>query len=495
MRLKVVTGTIGTILKFFSFAFLIPIIPSIYFWEPEITVLSFQVPYTSIIFFLCFIITLLFGFGLEKTGSLKDFTDKEGFAIVSAGWLIVALFAALPFILTKSVVTFSQAYFEAMSGVTTTGATILSYPLEEHLQSVLFWRGFLQWLGGMGIIVLSVAVLTRLTSGGRKLIESEAPGPAQNKLKPTIMQTAKLLWLVYVFFTIAQIIALKIAGVSFYNSIYHALTTMSTAGFSPHTTSIAEYSSPFVHWIIIFFMIIAGTNFTLHYYALHGKKKSYRSDPEFKFYIGMICVFVALIFFDLLANGYIFKEALTHSAFQSVSIMTTTGYTTANYGEWSSFSKFLIFILMFFGGCAGSTSGAVKQVRILLMFKMLKRKLQKLLHPNIVLPLRLGEKIIPEETIHTISMFLFAYLLIFIISSAAMVALGLDMITGVSSAASCLGNVGPALGMVDPSNSYAAIPEAGKIWLTFCMWLGRLEIFTALILFIPSAYKRETFLE
>ncbi len=200
MRVKVVIGTIGTILKFFSFAFLVPLIPSFYFSEPKITFLSFQIPFTSIIFFICFLLTFFIGFSFEKIGSKKDFTDKEGFAIVSGGWLIVALFASLPFILTKSVSTIPQAYFESMSGLTTTGATILSYPLEDHFQSVLFWRGFLQWIGGMGIIVLSVAVLTRLTSGGRKLIESEAPGPSLNKLKPTIMQTAKLLWMVYVFF-------------------------------------------------------------------------------------------------------------------------------------------------------------------------------------------------------------------------------------------------------------------------------------------------------
>ena len=495
MRFKVVVGTIGTILKFFSLAFLIPIIPAVYFWEEQITILEYQIPFTIIVFLLCFLITLFIGFFLEKIGESKDFTDKEGFAIVSGGWLIVALFAALPFILTQSVNSVFEGYFESMSGITTTGATVLSSPLQnQYLESVLLWRALLQWLGGMGIIVLSVAVLTRLTSGGRKLIESEAPGPSLNKLRPTITQTAKLLWMVYVFFTIAEIVALRVAGVSFYDGIYHAFTTMSSGGFSRHWGSIGVYS-PIVHWIIIFFMIIAGTNFTLHYYALHGKKGSYRRDPEFKFYISMILIVVGLIFFDLLASGYIFQEALTQSAFQSVSIMTTTGYTTANYGDWSSFSKFLILLLMFIGGCAGSTSGAIKHVRILLMLKMLKRKLKKLLHPNIVIPVRLGENIISDETLHTISMFFFAYILIFVISSAAMLAMGLDLISGASAAASCLGNIGPALGIVDPSNSYAAIPEAGKVWLTFCMWIGRLEIFTALILFIPAAYKRETFLE
>jgi trk system potassium uptake protein TrkH len=494
LRSRVVIGTIGTILKFFSIAFLIPIIVSIYFWEPQISIFGFEIPHTALIFLSCFLLTILIGFFLEYLGSTKDFTDKEGFAIVSGGWLIVAFFASLPFILTKSVFSFPDAYFESMSGLTTTGATILSYPLENHLQSVLFWRALLQWLGGMGIIVLSVAVLTRLTSGGKKLIESEAPGPSLHKLKPTIMQTAKLLWLVYVFFTIAEIVALRIVGVSIYEGVYHAFTTMSTGGFSPHTESIAFYS-PIVHWIIIVFMIIAGANFTLHYYALHGKKGAYRKDPEFKFYMMIIGFVVGLIFIDLVGSGYIFQEAITDSAFQSVSIMTTTGYTTVDYGEWSSFSRFLIFMLMFVGGCAGSTAGAIKQVRILLMFKMLKRKLQQLLHPNVILNVRLGSNVISEKMLHTITMFFFAYILIFIISSAAMLAMGMDMISGASAAASCLGNVGPALGIVDPSYSYAAVPEAGKIWLTFCMWIGRLEIFTAVILFIPTAYKREAFLE
>ncbi len=494
MRSKVVIGTIGTILKFFSFAFLIPIIVSLYFWEPEIVFLGFSFPATALVFFICFVLTLLIGFSLEFFGSKEDFTDKEGFAIVSGGWLIVAFFASLPFILTDSVFNFADAYFESMSGLTTTGATILSYPLEEHLQSVLFWRALLQWLGGMGIIVLSVAVLTRLTSGGRKLMESEAPGPSLNKLKPTIMQTAKLLWMVYVFFTVGEVVALRIAGVPIYEGIYHAFTTMSTGGFSIHTNSIAFYS-PLVHWIIIFFMIIAGANFTLHYYSLHGKKKAYRKDPEFKFYLMIIGFVVSLILIDLIASGYLFNEALTQSAFQVVSIITTTGYTTVDYGNWSSFARYLIFMLMFVGGCAGSTSGAIKQVRILLMFKMLKRKLKQLLHPNMVEQVRLGNNVIQDKTLNTITMFFFAYILIFIISSAALLAMGMDIISGSSAAASCLGNVGPALGIVDPSYSYAAVPQVGKIWLTFCMWIGRLEIFTAIILFIPTAYKRETFLE
>lgn len=423
-----------------------------------------------------------------------DFTDKEGFAVVSSGWLFLAFFAALPFILTNSVNGFADAYFEAMSGLTTTGATILSYPLEDHLQSVLFWRALLQWLGGMGIIVLSVAVLTRLTSGGRKLVESEAPGPSLHKLKPTIMQTAKLLWLVYVFFTFAEIIILKILGVSFYEAVYHSFTTMSTGGFSIHTSSISYYSL-MVHWVIIFFMIIAGANFTLHYYALHGRRDSYHKDSEFKFYLILIGFVVAIIFIDLSASGYIGFKSLTDSAFQTVSIMTTTGFTSANYANWSSFSRFMILMLMFIGGCAGSTAGAMKQVRILLLFKMLKRKLQQLLHPHAVIHVRLGKSVVSDKILNTITMFFFAYILVFIVSTAALLLMGLDMLSGASAAAACLGNIGPALGIVGPDYSYVMLPDTAKVWLTILMWIGRLEIFTALILFIPTTYKRETFLE
>lgn len=489
-----VLGAIGTVLKFFSFAFLIPVIPALYFWESETTILFVPIPSTAIVFIFCFFLSLATSFFFGLMGSKEDFTDREGFAIVSLGWLAVAFFASLPFLVSGSVPSFTDAYFESMSGLTTTGATVLSYPLEGHLQSVLFWRALLQWLGGMGIIVLSVAVLTRLTQGGTRLIEAEAPGPSLHKLKPTIMQTAKLLWLVYVFFTIAEIIALMVVGVPFYESIYHAFTTMSTGGFSVHTDSIAHYSIV-VHWVIIVFMIIAGTNFTLHYYGLHGKRREYLKDPEFRFYLGLIGIAGLLIFLNQLGNGYAGGEAVTTSTFQTVSIMTTTGYTTANYDAWPSFSRFLLVLLMFVGGCAASTAGAMKQVRLLLMLKMLKKKLKQLLNPHAVVHVRLGKAVVSDQDLHTVTMFFFAYILIFIISTGAMLAMGLDMITGASAAASCLGNVGPALGAVGPNYSYAAFPGLAKVWLIACMWLGRLEIFTALILFVPTAYKKEAFLK
>ncbi|UCF07880.1 MAG: TrkH family potassium uptake protein [Thermoplasmata archaeon] len=494
MRLKVVIGAIGTIIKFFSFAFLIPTIPALYFWEIESTLTYVHIPFNLVVFLFCFGLTLLSGFLLEFIGSKEDFTDKEGFAIVSGGWLVVAFFASLPFVLTETLPNFVDGYFEAMSGLTTTGATVLPYPLEDHPQSVLFWRALLQWLGGMGIIVLSVAVLIRLTRGGLRLIEAEAPGPSLHKLKPTIMQTAKLLWLVYVFFTIAEVIALLLLGVPLYEAVYHAFTTMSTGGFSIHTDSIGHYSAP-VHWLIIVFMIIAGTNFTLHYYALQGKGREYLRDPEFRFYLGMIGIAGVLIFLNQLAAGSATGDTASESAFQTVSIMTTTGYTTADYDTWPSFSRFLLLMLMFMGGCAASTSGAMKQVRMLLLLKMLKKKLMQLLNPHAVMPVRLGKTVVSDQDLHTITMFFFAYILIFILCTAAMLALGLDMITGASATASCLGNVGPALGGVGPSYSYASVPTTGKVILVVCMWLGRLEIFTALILFVPTAYKREAFLE
>jgi trk system potassium uptake protein TrkH len=489
----VVIGTIGTIIKFFSLAFLIPVIPAVYFWELEASFFFVGLPIIAVLFLFCFSVTFCFGYLLEIAGSKEDFTDKEGFAIVSGGWLVLAFFASLPFIMTKSVPYFTDAYFEAMSGLTTTGATVLSYPLEDHLQSVLFWRALLQWLGGMGIIVLSVAVLTRLTRGGRRLIEAEAPGPSLYKLKPTIMQTAKLLWLVYVFFTIAEIIALMVVGVPFYEALYHSFTTMSTGGFSVHTDSVGHYSS-LVHWVIIVFMIIAGTNFTLHYYGIHGKSREYLKDSEFKFYLFMIFILTLFIFLNLIASGNIGGDKASKSAFQTVSIMTTTGYTTADYDAWPSFSRFVLLLAMFVGGCAASTGGAMKQVRVLLLLKMLKNKIQMLLNPRVVMPVRLGGVVVSDDDLHMVTMFFFAYVLIFIIASGALLALGLDMITGASAAASCLGNVGPALGGVGPSFSYESVPQSGKILLVGCMWLGRLEIFSALILFVPTAYKREAFL-
>ncbi len=483
----------GVILKFFSLAFLLPVIAAFYFAEQGFDLAWGRLPLSALIFILCFGISVITGFLFQSIGSTEDFTDKEGFAIVSGGWLIVALFSCLPFILTGTLASLPDAYFESMSGLTTTGATVLPYPLEQHPQSVLFWRALLQWLGGMGIIVLSVAVLTRLTKGGRKLMESEAPGPSLHKLKPTIMQTAKLLWLVYVFFTVGEILCLLFLGVPPYESVYHAFTTMSTGGFSIHTESVAHYSGA-VHWVIIGFMIIAGSNFTIHYHALHGRFSEYRKDPEFRFYLLVMVVAIALVALDLISSGYVDLEGIRLSAFQTISIMTTTGFTTANYETWSNLSRFILFMLMFVGGCAGSTSGAMKQVRILLLLKMLNKKLRQLLHPHAVLNVRLG-KTLSDEALHTVSMFFFAYLLLFVLSTAALLGLGLDLITGASAAASCLGNVGPALGMLGPEFSYAAVPGLAKGWLAICMWLGRLEIFAALILFVPTAYKRESFLE
>lgn len=494
LRPKIVIGNIGTILKFFSLVFLIPIIPAFIFNEPLFNLYYIKIPFTALVFMGCSFFTFTIGFILEKIGIKKDFTDKEGFAIVSMGWLVIVLFASLPFIFTNSVASIIDGYFEAMSGVTTTGATVLSFPLENHFQSILFWRALLQYIGGMGIIVLSVALLTRLTSGGKRLIESEVAGSSIHNLKPTIMQTARLLWLVYGFFTVAQILILRFIGIPLYECIYHAFTTMSTGGFSMHTNSIAHYD-PIVHWVIFFFMIIGGTNFTLHYYALHGKSERYRKDSEFRFYILIIGFVVLLITINLIGTGIVKLEGLRLAAFQSTSIITGTGYSVVNYDAWSSFAKFLLFIFMFIGGCAGSTSGGMKQVRILLMFKMLKKKIMQFLHPNAVIHVRLGNKVIADKTLQTITMFFFAYILIFIISTTVMLALGMDMITGASASASSLGNVGPALGNLGPEFNYAAVPEVGKIWLSFIMWIGRLEIFTALILFVPTAYKRETLLE
>jgi len=493
VRPKVVLGTIGVILKFFSLAFLLPAIPSLYFGEEAVETPLAELPLSLLVFLSCFLLCLAIGLLLERLGSTEDFTDKEGFAIVSGGWLIVAFLASLPFILTSAVGSMADAYFESMSGLTTTGATVLPYPLEQHLQSVLFWRALLQWLGGMGIIVLSVAILTRLTKGGRKLMESEAPGPSLHKLKPTIMQTAKLLWLVYVFFTVAEIICLVVVGVPLYESVYHSFTTMSTGGFSVHTDSIAHYT-PIVHWVLMGFMIVAGANFSIHYHALHGRPSEYRKDPEFRFYLAAIGIATLLVAFDLVSSGYVGLGAIRESAFQTISIMTTTGYTTANYDSWSNLSRFVILMIMFIGGCAGSTSGAMKQVRILLLLKMLRNKLRQLLHPHAVLNVRLG-RTLDDEALHTVTMFFFAYLLVFVVSTGAMMAFDLDIISGASAVASCLGNVGPALGAVGPNFSYASLPSLAKIWLLSCMWLGRLEIFTALILFVPGAYKRESFLE
>ena len=437
------------------------------------------------------IITSLSGWFLKHTFVPENSIGrKEGFAIATLGWILAAAFGTFPFLFSGTFTNFIDAYFESMSGFTTTGATVLE-SIEGNPLSVLFWRDQIQWMGGMGIIVLVVAILPALGVGGMQLFRSEVPGPEPDKLKPRIKETAKLLYMVYIIISLLQVVCLYITGMSLYDAITHMFGTMCTGGFTPNNLSVGHYNNPTYDVIIIIFMFIAGANFTLHYKVLHGDLKSLIRDREFLFYTGIIVLSTLLITTQLRIHVYhSILTALRFASFQVVSITTTTGFVTADYDQWPDLSKIILLILMFTGGCAGSTGGAIKNIRILILLKKANREFQKILHPHAITQIHLGEKKISDEVVSNITSFFLLYMLIFIACTLIMAALGLDMISALSSVAATLGNVGPGLGLVGPSQNYAFIPPIGKIVLSLCMLLGRLEIYTVLILVVPEFWKK-----
>ncbi len=480
MKYKIVLNTLGSLLFFLGLSMLFPLLYAIYYQETVINA-----------FILSMSITSLSGFLLWKYFSSKEpIGHKEGFAIAALGWILAAGFGALPFLFAGTFPSFIDAYFESMSGFTTTGATVLT-PIEGNPYSILFWRDFIQWLGGMGIIVLVVAILPALGAGGMQLFKSEVPGPEPDRLKPRIKETAKLLWAVYIIFSVLQVACLYFTGMTLFDALTHMFGTMPTGGFTPRNLSVGAYDNPTFENIIIVFMFIAGANFTLHYKVLHGNPKSLIKDKEFLFYCGVILFSILAIATEL--RFYIYNSiftALRYASFQVVSIATTTGFVTADYDIWPAFSKSVLLILMFIGGCAGSTGGAIKNIRVLLLLKQAYREFRKLIHPQAVTPIRLGDKVVSEDVMRNITGFFFLYISIFVISSFIMTILGLDIVSAMASVAATLGNVGPGLGLVGPVQSYAVIPPLGKIVLTLCMLLGRLEIYTVLILIVPEFWRK-----
>jgi trk system potassium uptake protein TrkH len=420
----------------------------------------------------------------------RNIGKKEGYVIVAVTWIIISLFGTLPFIFSGTISSFTDAFFETMSGFTTTGATILT-DIEAMPKGLLFWRSLTHWIGGMGIIVFTVAVLPILGIGGMQLYAAEMPGVTKDKLHPRITATAKRLWGIYVVFTIVETILLLLGGMSFFDALCHTFGTMATGGFSTHNASIADFS-PYIQYVIILFMIIAGTNFTLHYFAMHGQLRKVWQSEEFRYFIYLIVGGTVMIttVLALSKDGMGFEEAMRKSLFQVVSIITTTGYITDNYLNWPGAMWFLILLMMFIGGMAGSTGGGIKVVRQLLLLKNSMLELKRLIHPQAIIPVRMNAKVVPQDIIFKVMAFFIIYIIIFIIGATIMALMGLDGPTAIGASAATLGNIGPGIGMVGPVDNYAFIPEGGKWFLSFLMMLGRLELFTVLILFSPAFWKK-----
>jgi len=434
---------------------------------------------------------LLGGTVLLVVRNAPDLHAREGFAVVALGWLVVGLLGAVPYWSSGQIPSFVDAVFESISGFTTTGASILT-DIESRTHGVLLWRALTHWLGGMGIVLLALAILPLLGVGGMQLFRAEVPGPVSERLTPRISQTAKLLWGVYVLLTVCEIVALKIAGMGMFDSICHAFGTMATGGFSNHNASVGGYATPAVEWIIIVFMFLAGANFSLHYLALTGKVKVYFKDEEFRFYGLIILICTGLIAASLHAVHFYTgrMETLRHTLFQVTSIITTTGFGTADYLQWPPVAHAILLTLMVVGGCAGSTGGGIKVMRLFLLLRNAKYELKKMLHPRAVYTLWFNERPVAPALLTNILGFFLLYMSILVTGVIILTLGGRDLVTSIGATAATLGNIGPGLGLVGPASNYAHLLDWEKLLLVLFMLIGRLEIFTVLVLFLPEAWRK-----
>lgn len=429
----------------------------------------------------------------------EDISHREAMMIVTLGWASAGLFGALPFFYARALgpmnfENFINCYFEAISGFTTTGASVLgaTVKIESLGHGLLFWRSLTHWLGGMGIIVLAVAILPLLGVGGMQLFRAETPGPTKEKLRPRIRETAATLWLVYVLLSAMETLLLMFGGMSLFEALCQTFGTMATGGFSTRDSSIGAFGSGFIDAVIILFMFMAGVNFSLHYMAVTGRLRTYWRNSEFRYYLAIISVGIAVVSASLFIGGIYDRvaDAIRYGAFQSVSIITTTGYVTTDFERWPTILQLMLLVFMFFGGCAGSTGGSIKIARLVILVKYAYRELFRLVHPRAFAAVKLGGKVVHKDVLESIGGFFILYMAIFVIASVMMAALGQDLITSLASVAATLGNIGPGLGAVGPTENYFHIPLLGKCVLIFCMILGRLEIYTVLILLAPPFWRK-----
>ena len=420
----------------------------------------------------------------------KVYGNREGYIIVTGTWLIFSLFATLPYLLSGSIHSFGDAFFESMSGVTTTGATILTN-VESIQHGILFWRSLTQWLGGIGIIFISLSVLPVVKSINIQLAAAEFTGQSTDKIHPRIKDAAKRLITIYSIITLTEVILLIIGGMPVFDAVCHSLSTLSTGGFSTRNEGIAAFNSPYIKIIITVFMFIAGTNMTLIYFGLKGNFRKIFRNNEFLFYSFICFVFVllgsAVLHFTV---GFPYGKAILEGAFNIISIITTTGFYTQDYNLWGNIMIMIMFILMFTGGTAGSTSGGIKMVRLLLITKNSRQELKRIIHPNAFMPVRCDKHIVPQSTVYNLLVFITLYFIFLCVGTFAISIMGYDTITSFSTSASMLANIGPGIGTFGPFTNYASLPMAGKWFLSGLMLTGRLELLTVMILFTRNFYRR-----
>jgi trk system potassium uptake protein TrkH len=482
MRIPVVLHTAGAFLRFFSLVFIAPLGVALHYGETRDAAAFLASAVGSAI-----VGQLMLRFQRSRT---EDLRRVEGLAIVAFAWLLLAQAAAVPFIFAG--MGFIDALFESMSGLTTTGATVMR-DFGDYGRGIFFWRALTQWFGGMGVIALFVAVLPRLGIGGRQLFFAEAAGPTDEKLTPQIRKTAAALWAVYSVLTLAQIVLLVAVGMPLFDSVCNAFATLAAGGFSPHPQSIAGYQNPAAEWIMIVFMFAAGANFALHYRTLRGEWRAFPKDEEFRAYLSIVLVATAMVVFSLRTEMPDLTERIRHGFFQTISIMTTTGAVSVDFELWNPQAKMVLLVLMFIGGCAGSAGGGPKVVRQVLIARYTLLELRRTLHPRGVLPVKLGGRVVPDDVMRGVLVFFLFYLLVFAVGTVIVNALGADILVAITATIACLGNIGPGFGPVGPMGNFADLHPVSKIVLTVAMWVGRLEVLTVLALMRPEVWRSARF--
>jgi len=484
MRISTVLNVFATFLLILSFFLLIPLFVGWYYNES-----GHGIPFLIPIGINVAVFLVIKGSTFRR--ERKELSAKGGFLFVTITWFGAAATGALPLFLSGAVPSYTDAYFEIMSGFTTTGASILT-SIESLPHSILFWRSLTHWLGGMGIVVLTVAIFPLLGTGGFQLVKAEAPGPSVDKVTPRITSTAKILWTIYLVFTLAETLLLMAGGMNLFDSLTHTFGTLATGGFSPKNASVGYYQSAYIHNVITVFMLLAGVNFILYHRLIMGNLISVRKNSELKAYIGIFAVAVGIIAINLFRSEIYdsFGKALRFSGFQAASILTTTGYATADFDTWPAMSKIVLFVLMFIGGSSGSTGGGIKVVRIVTMFKLSVKELKYLIHPRGVFNIQLNGSSVRNDIIHVIAGFLFLYLLMLLVTAMVVASAGNDIVTSFSAALVTLGNIGPGFGRIGPTLNYAYMPSYVKWFLSFIMALGRLELYTILVLFTRRFWLR-----
>ena len=477
-----VVRALGAIILMIGLFMLAPMLVALAEGTPQ-QIRGFVIP-----FFVCIGISM--ALLLSTHGNRGRINPKSGFLLVSLGWILMSAFGALPFVIDGAIPSYTDAFFETMSGFTTTGASILS-DIESLSRPLLFWRSLTHWLGGMGIVVLTVALLPLLGVGGLQLMKAEAPGPDVSRLTSRITGTAKILWAIYLGMTVLETLLLMLGGMTLFDALTHTFGTLATGGFSPRSASVGYYDSPYIQNVITLFMILAGTNFIMHYRLLTGRFKLMRQNTELKAYLGIFFIVTAIMSLNLLRQGVYpdLSTSLRYAGFQTASILTTTGYVTTDFALWPGLSQALLLAAMFIGGCAGSTGGGIKVLRIVALIKQGFTEMRYLMHPRAIFMVRINGNRLRKSVLHPIFGFVTLYLFFIVLTTVIVSTGGYDPLTSLSTALATLGNIGPGFGLIGPSENYSFFSDGIKWYLSFIMMLGRLEIYTVLALFMPQFWR------